>query len=141
MRASVPSHSEDVWRAACVFLQCVRTGAKRGVPLGARPHQQQQQQADKVFPGSRCVDTPRGTRSPRASVTVRARISGSALSSSPRSGSVSARMSARSRAAMAARAPSRSCRRSRGAAAARVPVSRSRGRRRSTRPAPRSTRR
>lgn len=134
MRGLVPSHSEDVWRAACVFLLCVRTGAKRGVPLGARPHHpQQQQQPDKVFPSSRCADTPRGTRPPRASVTVRARTNGSALSSSPTPAPFPRGCLRALEPAMAARAPSRSCHRSRGAAAARVPVTRSRGRR-STRP-------
>lgn len=37
--------------ACSVCVQCVRAGAKRGLPLCARA-QQQQQQADKVFPGA-----------------------------------------------------------------------------------------
>lgn len=118
---------KNAWRAACVPLQCVRAGAKRGLPLCARP-QQQQQQPDKVFTGSRCADTPRGTRSLRAIVTVSAR---SPVPRSPRPPLTQPfpRGCLRVLEAFMAPAPSRPCRRGRGAAAARVPVCRSRGRR------------
>lgn len=54
--ASDPSRPQRIFGPlpACpcsVCVQCVRAGAKRGLPLCARA-QQQQQQADKVFPGA-----------------------------------------------------------------------------------------
>lgn len=102
-------------------LQCVRAGAKRGLPLCARA-QQQQQQPDKVIPGSRRADTPWPTHSYRAVVKVRPCTSGAALPSTQTRADASAGMPARSRAAHGRTSPSRSCYRGRGAATARVPA-------------------
>lgn len=92
MRGSDPSRPRRIFACPC----SVRAGAKRGLPLSARPQQQQQQQPDKVLTGPRCADTSRGAPSPRAAVTVRVHSRPRALlSPAP---VVSAGMSARSRA-------------------------------------------